>query len=138
MKRNGKERGKKKNGNANMNLKYCKVLSGEIEDIQINGFLFGKMFSNGTKICVFFAVRTLNMLDMFITRFLLKKAAIILLKISNCSALNVIKKYIHGYEIEVRMGYFLLMTIPPDVKYQERFLKAFQEARENKRGLWRV
>ncbi|MBM4309165.1 MAG: thermonuclease, partial [Deltaproteobacteria bacterium] len=26
---------------------------------------------------------------------------------------------------------------PPNVKYQERFLKAYREARENKRGLWR-
>lgn len=27
--------------------------------------------------------------------------------------------------------------MPPNVKYQERFLKAYREARENKRGLWR-
>ncbi len=29
------------------------------------------------------------------------------------------------------------MTIPPNVKYQDRFLKAYQEARENKKGLWK-
>jgi micrococcal nuclease len=29
------------------------------------------------------------------------------------------------------------MTIPPNVKYQERFLKAYREARENRRGLWK-
>ncbi len=34
----------------------------------------------------------------------------------------------------VKAGYASLMTIPPYVKYQERFLKAYQEARENKRG----
>jgi len=28
------------------------------------------------------------------------------------------------------------MTIPPAVRYKNRFLKAFQEARESKRGLW--
>jgi hypothetical protein len=27
------------------------------------------------------------------------------------------------------------MTIPPNVNYQEKFLKAYREARENKRGL---
>jgi micrococcal nuclease len=37
----------------------------------------------------------------------------------------------------VKAGYADLMTIPPDVKYQERFLKAYREARENKRGLLR-
>jgi micrococcal nuclease len=30
-----------------------------------------------------------------------------------------------------------LVTVPPNVKYQEEFLKAYREARENKRGLWR-
>jgi endonuclease YncB( thermonuclease family) len=29
------------------------------------------------------------------------------------------------------------MTILPNVKYQERFLKAYREAVESKRGLWR-
>lgn len=28
------------------------------------------------------------------------------------------------------------MTIPPNVKYQELFLKLQKEAREEKRGLW--
>lgn len=37
----------------------------------------------------------------------------------------------------VRAGYANLMTIPPNVKYQERFLRAYREAREDKRGLWR-
>jgi micrococcal nuclease len=37
----------------------------------------------------------------------------------------------------VKAGYANLMTIPPNVKYQEKFLKAYREARENKRGLWR-
>lgn len=36
----------------------------------------------------------------------------------------------------VRAGYASLMTIPPNVKHQERFLKAFRDARENHRGLW--
>jgi micrococcal nuclease len=37
----------------------------------------------------------------------------------------------------VKAGYANLMTIPPNVKYQERFLKAYKEAREHGRGLWK-
>ena len=36
----------------------------------------------------------------------------------------------------VKAGYANLMTYPPNVKHQERFLKAYREARENRRGLW--
>ncbi len=36
----------------------------------------------------------------------------------------------------VKAGYATVMTIPPNVKYQDRFLKAYKEARERKRGLW--
>lgn len=37
----------------------------------------------------------------------------------------------------VKAGYADVMTIPPNVKYKDRFLKAYREARENKRGLWK-
>jgi len=37
----------------------------------------------------------------------------------------------------VRQGYASLMTFPPNVKYADLFLKLYQEARDNKRGLWR-
>ena len=37
----------------------------------------------------------------------------------------------------IRAGYANLMTVTPNVNYQEAFLRAFREARENKRGLWR-
>jgi micrococcal nuclease len=37
----------------------------------------------------------------------------------------------------VRAGYASLLSYPPNVKYQERFLKAYKGARENKRGLWK-
>ena len=37
----------------------------------------------------------------------------------------------------VGAGYAGLMTIPPNVKYQERFLAAYRDARENNRGLWK-
>jgi micrococcal nuclease len=37
----------------------------------------------------------------------------------------------------VKAGYAQLMTIPPNLKYQERFLMAYREARENYRGLWK-
>ncbi|MBI1952956.1 MAG: thermonuclease family protein [Candidatus Omnitrophica bacterium] len=36
----------------------------------------------------------------------------------------------------VKQGYAQIMTIPPNVKHAELFLKLQQEAREAKRGLW--
>jgi micrococcal nuclease len=36
----------------------------------------------------------------------------------------------------VRRGFAQTMTIPPNVKYQRRFLKLQREAREARRGLW--
>jgi micrococcal nuclease len=36
----------------------------------------------------------------------------------------------------VKAGYANVMSIPPDVKYEDRFLKAYQDARERKIGLW--
>ncbi|MGH7275725.1 MAG: thermonuclease family protein [Candidatus Rokuibacteriota bacterium] len=36
----------------------------------------------------------------------------------------------------VRRGFAQVMTIPPNVKYQERFLTLQREAREARRGLW--
>ncbi len=36
----------------------------------------------------------------------------------------------------VMAGYANVMTIPPNVKYQDRFLEAYKQARERKRGLW--
>ena len=40
-------------------------------------------------------------------------------------------------EISVREGYATVYTFPPNVKYQERFLKAQREAREKRIGLWK-
>jgi micrococcal nuclease len=37
----------------------------------------------------------------------------------------------------VRQGFAQVATYPPNVKYQERFLKLQREAWEAKRGLWR-
>jgi len=39
-------------------------------------------------------------------------------------------------ELMLKAGYASLMTIPPNVKYRDRFLKAYREARSMKRGLW--
>lgn len=36
----------------------------------------------------------------------------------------------------LKEGYAQMMTIPPNVKYQEEFLKAYKSARENEKGLW--
>ena len=36
----------------------------------------------------------------------------------------------------VKQGYASLMTYPPNVKYAQIFRKLYQEARENRRGLW--
>jgi micrococcal nuclease len=37
----------------------------------------------------------------------------------------------------VKEGYASLMTIPPNVKYADLFLRLYREARENRRGLWK-
>lgn len=37
----------------------------------------------------------------------------------------------------VKQGYASLMTIPPNAKYSDLFLKLYREARENRRGLWK-
>ncbi len=37
----------------------------------------------------------------------------------------------------IKHGYALIATYPPDVKYYSLFLKAQQEARKEKRGLWK-
>ena len=39
-------------------------------------------------------------------------------------------------EVLIREGYAQVYTIPPNVKYQERFLEAQRYARENRKGLW--
>lgn len=39
-------------------------------------------------------------------------------------------------ETIIRSGYAYPLTIPPNVRYRDRFLKAFSEARSSKRGLW--
>lgn len=38
----------------------------------------------------------------------------------------------------VRQGYAYASSYPPDIKYQEQFIKAEKEARESGRGLWTV
>ncbi len=37
----------------------------------------------------------------------------------------------------VENGYAMVMTIPPNIKHQDLFLKLQREAREARRGLWR-
>ncbi len=37
----------------------------------------------------------------------------------------------------IKQGYASLMTIPPNVKYESLFKKLYEEARANKRGLWK-
>ena len=37
----------------------------------------------------------------------------------------------------VQEGYASLMTIPPNVKYADSFLKLYREARDNRQGLWK-
>ncbi|MCU0651536.1 MAG: thermonuclease family protein [Candidatus Omnitrophica bacterium] len=37
----------------------------------------------------------------------------------------------------VKQGYASLMTFPPNVKYADLFLKLYQEARQERRGLWK-
>ncbi len=37
----------------------------------------------------------------------------------------------------VKQGYASLLTYPPNVKYADLFLRLYQEARQNRRGLWK-
>jgi len=37
----------------------------------------------------------------------------------------------------VKNGFAMVMTVPPNVKFSDEFVKLQQEARENKRGLWK-
>jgi len=37
----------------------------------------------------------------------------------------------------VKAGYANLLTVPFNVRHQERFSRAYKEARETRRGLWR-
>ncbi len=37
----------------------------------------------------------------------------------------------------IKAGYASVMTYPPNVKYQDRFVRAYREAREGRRGLYR-
>ena len=37
----------------------------------------------------------------------------------------------------VKGGYAAVSPFPPDLKYRDRFLAAYEEARKNRRGLWR-
>jgi micrococcal nuclease len=39
-------------------------------------------------------------------------------------------------ETIIRSGYAYPLTIPPNVRYRDRFIKYFNEARSSKRGLW--
>lgn len=36
----------------------------------------------------------------------------------------------------IKQGYAQVMTVPPNVRYQDLFLKLQREARENRKGLW--
>lgn len=36
----------------------------------------------------------------------------------------------------VEEGYAVIMTVPPNVKYVDLFIKLQKEARENRKGLW--
>lgn len=36
----------------------------------------------------------------------------------------------------IRQGYAMVMTVPPNVKYSEYFLKLQRDARSNRRGIW--
>lgn len=37
----------------------------------------------------------------------------------------------------VKNGYAMVMTVPPNVKFAEEFVKLQREARENRKGLWK-
>ncbi|MGE5328140.1 MAG: thermonuclease family protein [Deltaproteobacteria bacterium] len=40
-------------------------------------------------------------------------------------------------KILIEQGYAQVMTVPPNVKYQQAFIKLQRKAKENKKGLWK-
>ena len=40
-------------------------------------------------------------------------------------------------EIIVKQGYASVMTYPHNVKYKDKFIKAYRDARKDKLGLWK-
>jgi len=40
-------------------------------------------------------------------------------------------------EVLLKEGYAMLLTIPPNVKYEDRFREAYREAVTKKKGLWK-
>ncbi|EKE13959.1 MAG: hypothetical protein ACD_12C00730G0001, partial [uncultured bacterium] len=51
--------------------------------------------------------------------------------------LNASSEAIFVNDYLVRQGFAQSSTYPPDVKYQQQFLEAQSEGKENKRGLWK-
>ncbi len=45
-----------------------------------------------------------------------------------------IESFVNAWLVE--NGYAMVMTVPPNVKHQELFMKIQREAREARRGLW--
>ena len=41
-------------------------------------------------------------------------------------------------EVLIKEGYAQVYTVPPNVKYQERFIEAQRYTRENRKGLWKL
>lgn len=38
----------------------------------------------------------------------------------------------------MKSGYAMVMTVPPNIKFADKFVKLQNEARQNKRGLWKI
>jgi micrococcal nuclease len=38
----------------------------------------------------------------------------------------------------VKAGYANVMILPPNVKYKDMFSRAYKQAKEDKRGLWKL
>ncbi len=79
----------------------------------------------------------------FVTNFINKGDSVKLeLDVQHIDKYNRILAYVYLMdgrmmnEILVREGYANVMTVPPNVKFQNLFLEAQIEARENQRGLW--
>lgn len=91
--------------------------AGVIQELGRRSFEFTKKLVEGKRVSLEFDVERRDRYDRLLAYVFLKDGTFVNAEI-------------------VKQGYASLMTIPPNVKYVNLFTKLYQEARNNKRGLW--
>lgn len=89
-----------------------------IQELGRRAYEFTKNLVEGKRVSLGFDVEKYDKYDRLLAYVYLKDATFVNAKI-------------------IEEGFASLMTIPPNVKYADLLLKLYQEARKNKRGLWK-